>query len=399
LTTLAHLETAEERELVHEIAARRPADAAARLYSLYRRRIQEYCIGQLRERQEADDATQSTFLYAYTLLQRGVVPRRPLPWLYAIAHNVCRTRRRALKLRGRVESGVDLDTLHETVGRNDEQHDDLDELGGALAALPTTQRKALLLREWKGLSYAEIATQLGITSSAVEALLFRARRNLARGMQRTTARVASVVNGAILLRGIRRVLPLSGPGKATATAMALGVVATGAAVAPFVASKPVVHRAPAVQHAAHTTVVPPTSLPAPVHVRVGATRAHGHVPTHGSPAGVAVPPSASSTEQRPEPAPTSASVGTASAASPDSKTLQPAPTPPPAVQVVADDARGAVPNAQTTVGDVAGSLPAAPDTGPLPQPVQAAVSTVTTAVSQAAPELPATGGPPSQVLP
>jgi len=397
LTTLAHLETAEERELVHEIAARRPADAAARLYSLHRSRIQEYCIGQLRERGEADDATQSTFLYAYTLLQRGVVPRQPLPWLYAIAHNVCRTRRRALKLRGRVESGVDLETLHETVGRNDEQHDDLDELGGALATLPTTQRKALLLREWKGLSYAEIATQLGITSSAVEALLFRARRNLARGMQRTTARLASVVNGAFLLRGIRRMLPLSGPGKTTATAMALGVVATGAAVAPFVASKPMVHRPPAV----HTTFVPPTSLPPPLHVWASAAQP---APKRQSTRAAGVPgppsPSRSRAEQRPEPAPNGASVGSSPVAQPDSKTIPPAPTPPPSVQGVADDAGSVVQTAQTTVDNVAGSLPAAPDTGsPLPQPVQAAVSTVTTAVSQPGPELPPTGGSPPQTLP
>ena len=407
MTAVVHPETAEERELVQEMAARNPADAAARLYSLYRRRVQEYCAGQLRERQEADDAMQSTFLYAYTLLQRGVVPRRPLPWLYAIAHNVCRTRRRALKLRGRVESGVDLDTLHETVGRNDEQHDDLDELGGALTALPATQRKALLLREWKGLSYAEIATQLGITSSAVEALLFRARRNLARGMQRTTARVASAVNGVILLRGVRRLLPFSGSGKATATAMALGVVATGAAVAPFVGSTPVVHHAPTAPAHAHPTV--PASTSVPVHVQVSevrsasqgeSTRAHGPVPTEASPAAAAVQPNPSQPAQRLEPAPSGGSVDTQPKANPGTKTVRALPTAPPAVQAVTDDAHGAVQNVQAAVGDVAGSLPGATDTsGTLPPPVEATVSTVTTAVSQAAPTLPATGGPPPPSLP
>jgi hypothetical protein len=39
-----------------------------------------------------------------------------------------------------------------------------------------------LLREWRGLSYAEISDELGLSRSAVEALLFRARRALARNL-------------------------------------------------------------------------------------------------------------------------------------------------------------------------------------------------------------------------
>jgi RNA polymerase sigma-70 factor, ECF subfamily len=46
----------------------------------------------------------------------------------------------------------------------------------ALLALPDTQRAALTLREYEGLSYEEIATTLGLTHAAVETLLFRARR-------------------------------------------------------------------------------------------------------------------------------------------------------------------------------------------------------------------------------
>jgi RNA polymerase sigma factor (sigma-70 family) len=41
------------------------------------------------------------------------------------------------------------------------------------------QRQALLLREWRGFSYREIAEELGLSQAAVETLLFRARRSLA----------------------------------------------------------------------------------------------------------------------------------------------------------------------------------------------------------------------------
>lgn len=48
----------------------------------------------------------------------------------------------------------------------------------ALSQLPFNQRAALVMREFEGRSLAEIAEQLRVTSSAVEALLFRARRGL-----------------------------------------------------------------------------------------------------------------------------------------------------------------------------------------------------------------------------
>jgi RNA polymerase sigma-70 factor (ECF subfamily) len=52
-------------------------------------------------------------------------------------------------------------------------------VGEALAALPERQRRALLLREWRKLSYAEIADELGVPPAAVGPLLYRARRTLA----------------------------------------------------------------------------------------------------------------------------------------------------------------------------------------------------------------------------
>jgi len=219
-------------ELLHvETTATAAADGdAAALYALYRDRIREYCVGQLRDRQEAEDALQTTFLYAFTLLKRGTQPRRPLPWLYTIAHNVCRTRRRALQRRNRVESPVDLDTLHESIGRSDPPRDDVEQLETFLAALPATQRTALLLREWQGLSYAEIATRLSLSESAVEAVLFRARRTLARQLRPVRERVASVANGALLLPVLRRLAPAASSAKTAATAVAVGAVAATALV-------------------------------------------------------------------------------------------------------------------------------------------------------------------------
>jgi len=56
------------------------------------------------------------------------------------------------------------------------------ELRAAFALLPERQRQALFLREWQGCSYAEIAEALGTSESAVDTLLVRARRTLARSL-------------------------------------------------------------------------------------------------------------------------------------------------------------------------------------------------------------------------
>jgi hypothetical protein len=53
-------------------------------------------------------------------------------------------------------------------------------LADGLSAMPEQQRRALLLREWQGLSYREIGAELHLTQGATEQLLFRARRTLAR---------------------------------------------------------------------------------------------------------------------------------------------------------------------------------------------------------------------------
>jgi RNA polymerase sigma factor (sigma-70 family) len=156
------------------------ASAARALYELYERPVLRYCLSRLRSRDEAEDATQTTFLRAFTALQRGVVPEFAPAWLFKIAHNVCLSQRLRVTRRARVETLSDFHgaepAARETV------RDELFDLDDALAAMPVNLRTPLLLREWQGLSYNEIASALGTSHSAVETLLFRARRYLANAL-------------------------------------------------------------------------------------------------------------------------------------------------------------------------------------------------------------------------
>ncbi len=164
-----------------ESEAHRRADD---LYARFHTPVLRYCRGQLRSQQEAEDAAQNTFLRAFVALKKGVTPEYEVAWLYRIAHNVCMTRRLSATRRSRVESAQGLDDVARTVSAPElERPEEVGHLGDALSELPEHFRRAILLREWQGLSYAEIAEALGATIPAVETLIFRARRALAEALR------------------------------------------------------------------------------------------------------------------------------------------------------------------------------------------------------------------------
>jgi RNA polymerase sigma-70 factor, ECF subfamily len=164
------------------------AEQAAALYRAHSRRILAYCLRRLPSREEAEDAAQHTFMNAFRGLRQGVVPRSEAAWLFKIAENVCRERRRSAWRRNQLELVQDPDGMAGLAASPQRTHDELAGLADALAELPPNQQRAILLREWQGLSYREIAEQLGLSEAAVETLLFRARRSLARKLDRSRGR-------------------------------------------------------------------------------------------------------------------------------------------------------------------------------------------------------------------
>jgi len=119
-----------------------PDAQAADLYDRFRLPVYRYCRGQLRSHDEAED----------------------LGW----ARRAC------------VERPHDFDALEDRLAAPEpERPEELGGLRDALAGMPERLRRVILLREWHGLSYAEIAESLGVSVSAVETLIFRGRRYLA----------------------------------------------------------------------------------------------------------------------------------------------------------------------------------------------------------------------------
>lgn len=158
------------------IEAKRALDE---LYRAHASQIYRYVYAVLGNRADAEDVVQTTFVNALRALERGDVPRKPENWLITIAHNLVRQRFRQQSLRPRQ---VELDGEIPMV-EADGSGPSIDDLVRALQRIPEAQREALVLRELDGRSYKEIAAILGVTVSALQALLFRARRSLAEELE------------------------------------------------------------------------------------------------------------------------------------------------------------------------------------------------------------------------
>ena len=166
-----------------DMAVTETGHAAAReIDDLYRRHggeVYRYALAVLGNHADAEDVTQTTFLNAYRSLEQGVRPRKPSNWLLTIASNAIKQRFRQEQARPRQVELDDriADRSSESTGPT------VGEILTALSHIAPQQRQAIVLREFEGRSYKEIAEILNVTVSALETLLFRARRSLAEELE------------------------------------------------------------------------------------------------------------------------------------------------------------------------------------------------------------------------
>jgi RNA polymerase sigma factor (sigma-70 family) len=236
-----------------------------RLFSDHGRLVAGLCRGLLRDRAEAEDAAQQTFLSAHRALLNGSSPTEPAAWLATIARNECWARiktrmRQPLPTADVEDERSSSDPVEEAI-----RNADLAALWSAIAALPKPQRDGLLLREFGGLSYAELACALGVTDSAVESLLFRARH----GVRARLEAAYAALSGASWIESLTRLAGGIGGGMAPVAAK-VAVVGVGAAVATggYVAaphvlqqpSRPAEPTRPAPTRATRSSAVPPAAV-------------------------------------------------------------------------------------------------------------------------------------------
>lgn len=136
---------------------------------------------------DVDDVAQQVFVRVWKSARRYRPAAKFTTWLLTITRNLVfnelRRKRRHVEvpLEFRHES-AEIATPVENLTQNPATallHDELARaIDAAIRELPETQRMALVLRRYEGLSYEEIADVLDQTVSGVKSLLFRARTDL-----------------------------------------------------------------------------------------------------------------------------------------------------------------------------------------------------------------------------
>jgi RNA polymerase sigma factor (sigma-70 family) len=158
------------------------ATTASTFDGLYRRHVASvyrYAFAVVGNHADAEDITQQTFLNAYRAMAQGTKPRKAENWLLTIAHNEVRRH-----FRDNQKKGQEVEFDEQLAPAAPERSDPgVADVLRALRHIPPAQRSALVMREFEGRSYAEIAGIMGLSERALETLIFRARRSLAEQLE------------------------------------------------------------------------------------------------------------------------------------------------------------------------------------------------------------------------
>ena len=177
-----------DREILEEI--RKGTERALDLLMLrYKQPLVDFAYRMTGDPVEAEDVAQEVFIKAYrNICNSGFRDDTASvsAWLFRVARNAAIDRLRKRKRRptsyledatgganavpGSGGTASDAVIASET-GR---------EVAAAVAGLPEDQRTAVILAEYEGLSYAEIAAVMNCSEKSVESRLYRARQHLRR---------------------------------------------------------------------------------------------------------------------------------------------------------------------------------------------------------------------------
>ena len=164
-------------------------------------KIRGACWRVLGSEDEARDVAQEAFLKAYRGLAGFKGEARFSSWLYQIAINLCRDRLRRRKTR----ASVSLDELERSgpviVERRPSVQEELirrdlaSAVRKAIDGLSAEQREVVILKEYQGLTFLEIAQTLDVPVSTVKTRLYRGLVQLRQRLEREG--VASAVPVAV----------------------------------------------------------------------------------------------------------------------------------------------------------------------------------------------------------
>lgn len=166
-------------------------DAAAfdEFMQRYKHPVLNFVYRMLGDASDAEDVAQEVFVRAYQRLGAFEIrsaETKVSTWLFALARNAAIDRLRWSKRHptDSLESApeISLSTTTDAAGEAS-AHEIGQHIADAMAALPEDQRTALVLAEYQGLAYAEIAQVMKCSEKSIESRLYRAKQTLRKRLE------------------------------------------------------------------------------------------------------------------------------------------------------------------------------------------------------------------------
>jgi RNA polymerase sigma factor (sigma-70 family) len=158
------------------------SEAFGMLFERHGRTIYNFCFRRVGSWAVAEDLVSIVFLEAWRRVDKPLPRGKELPWLFGIATNVLRNRRRSERRYAAALRRVSQPSSEPSFAdESDERIDDEELMGRALALLarlPRREQEVFALCAWSGLGYEDAAIALRIPVGTVRSRLSRARARL-----------------------------------------------------------------------------------------------------------------------------------------------------------------------------------------------------------------------------
>ena len=163
-------------------------DAFNKLVSLWYKRIYNFAFKYFNDHDSATEAAQRTFISLYQNLAKLQEVEKFKPWLYKIALNFCRDEERRNSNRSKliVVREDQVDDMVTRIPDNDNptpdklymQREISDLVVKSIERLNEEQKEVLIMKEYEGLKFREIAEIIGISENTVKSRLYYGFANL-----------------------------------------------------------------------------------------------------------------------------------------------------------------------------------------------------------------------------
>lgn len=170
------------------VAEPEPLSRFRDIYEANYTRILGYALRRTDTADDAADVVADTFLAAWRRIDEIPQGEEARLWLYGVARRVLANHRRGQVRKARLADRLRLDLARMDFVQPPPGFEELERFSAAFGALRPKDRELLSLTAWEGLRIEDLSKILGCSSNAAKIRLHRARRRLARELERVGAR-------------------------------------------------------------------------------------------------------------------------------------------------------------------------------------------------------------------